>query len=145
MEKLKSIFSFTYFVAMVVLSLVLIGCGSTTRVIEREVKVPYEVTIKDTIALKDTVILGEGFWYGEVVDSLNNVIGNLKVYYSRKIAELDIKKIDTVTVKDTIYVEKPIGDFLDKASSDFSLTDKIILYAIAGMAAIILLLRKKKK
>jgi hypothetical protein len=104
-------------------------------------KIPYEVTIKDTITLKDTVINNEPVWTGEVVDSLNNVIGSLKVYYKKKLAELIISKKDTVRKIDTIFVEQPFNDFLKETSGDFSLTEKII-YA-AGIAAILLLIRKR--
>jgi hypothetical protein len=146
MENLKRIIKILYSLLLVVLLWLSVGCSSTPVMIEREVKVPYEVQIKDTITLKDTVINYEPVWTGEVVDSLNNVIGTLKVYYKRKLAELSISKKDTVTKIDTFFVEQPIGDFLDKTSSEFSLTDKIILYALAGLAVIsIMMLRRKKK
>lgn len=77
--------------------------GCQTRIITQEVKVPhYEPAIHDTIPLRDTLYLQDSLWYGEVMDSVGNVIGDLKVYYLTKIAELKLKsKVDTVTITDT--------------------------------------------
>ena len=146
MEKLRQIISLAYFVALVVLTLILVGCGSTTRIIEREVKIPYQVEVKDTIVLKDTVSFNEPYWYGEVSDSLNNIIGNLKVYYKKKLAAISISKIDTVKRIDTIYVEQPFKDFLKESAGDFSMIEKLILYGMAGLVTVLIfIIRKKKK
>ena len=84
--------------------LLLIGCSGSPQLIEREIKVPYEIAVHDTIFLQDTVINQDTVWSGEVVDSLNNVIGWLKVYYKKKIAELKISKKDTVAIIDTVFI-----------------------------------------
>lgn len=107
MAKLKNLFSILFV-------LFIFGCNSTSNIIEK----PYPVYIPgvhDTISLKaDTVYLpsdSNASWSGNVEDSLHNVIGWLKVFYNRKIAELKLHpKIDTVKVKETIteYKDKPV-------------------------------------
>lgn len=88
------------------LALLFIGCSTKPIIIEREIPVLIPA-LSDTITLQDTVILQDTVWYGDVNDSLGNVIGELKVYYQRKIAELKLnKRVDTVTVIDTIPIPK---------------------------------------
>jgi hypothetical protein len=82
--------------------LLLIGCSSTPTIIEKPYPV-YVAGVHDTIPLaQDTIYLpsdSNAYWEGNVEDSLNNVIGWLKVYYNRKMAELKLNdKVDTVYV-----------------------------------------------
>lgn len=97
-----------YLLGIVLLLTIFDGCGSTPAIIEREIKVPFETTIHDTISLRDTIINQDTLWSGQVIDSLNNVIGWLKVFYKNKIAELKLKKADTVKtiIADTLYKDK---------------------------------------
>lgn len=95
--------------AIILISILLIVGCSSVQYVEKEVKVPVYITVTDTMLLKDTVIALDTLWYSDVVDSLNNTIGWLKVYYKKKLAQLNITKKDTVkfTQIDTIYVDKP--------------------------------------
>jgi hypothetical protein len=78
------------------------------------VEVPHLVPVAgvhDTIYLtQDTVYLpsdSNAYWEGNVEDSLKNVIGWLKVYYNRQIAELKLNpRVDTVKVTTEIPVQK---------------------------------------
>lgn len=96
--------------SFIILMLVLFGCSTAPTIIE----VPYPVfipAIHDTIELvQDTVYLptdSNAYWGGNVEDSLHNVIGWLKVYYNRQIAELKLNPhTDTLMIPDTIYVDK---------------------------------------
>jgi len=107
LKKLRSRLAFAYFVVLVLL---LIGCSSTPTIVE----VPYPVfvpAIHDTIELvQDTVYApsdSNAYWEGGVQDSLKNVIGWLKVFYNRKIAELKLNPhTDTVKVPVKVPVEK---------------------------------------
>jgi hypothetical protein len=89
--------------------LLLYGC-STPTIIEK----PYPVYIPgvhDTILLaQDTVYVpsdSNAYWEGNVEDSLKNVIGWLKVYYNKRIAELKLNpKVDTIKVPIEIPVER---------------------------------------
>jgi len=104
---LKSRIGFAYSLMLVLL--LIFGCSSTPTVIEKPYPV-YLPGIHDTIPLaQDTVYLpsdSNAYWEGNVEDSLNNVIGWLKVYYNRKIAELKLNpRTDTVIVNDTIPSE----------------------------------------
>lgn len=98
--------------SLILLSILIIGCSST-KVIEKVVEVPVYIDRQDTLILKDSVTSVDTFWYSEITDSLKNVIGNLKVWYKKKLAELNIKQKDTVyiTLYDTVKVEreKPIS------------------------------------
>ena len=106
LKKLRSRLALAYFVVVL---LFLIGC-STPTYIYREV--PYYVpAIHDTITLlPDTVYAptdSNAYWEGNVEDSLKNVIGWLKVYYNRQIAELKLNPhTDTLIITDTAYVDK---------------------------------------
>lgn len=92
--------------------LLIVGCSST-QVIERKVEVPVYIERQDTLILKDSTTLIDTFWYSDITDSLKGVIGGLKVWYNKKLAELKLKYRDTVTVTvhDTVTVEreKPIA------------------------------------
>ena len=90
--------------------LLLFGCSSTPVIVET----PYPVFIPgvhDTIYLsQDTVYAptdSNAYWEGNVEDSLKNVIGWMKVYYNKKIAELKLNsKVDTIFYPDTLYQDK---------------------------------------
>jgi len=104
---LRSRIGFAYSLMLVLL--LIFGCSSTPTVIEKPYPV-YLPGVHDTIPLaQDTVYLpsdSNAYWEGNVEDSLNNVIGWLKVYYNRKIAELKLNpRTDTVIVNDTIPSE----------------------------------------
>lgn len=94
--------------------LILLSCSSAPTLVE----VPYPVFIPgvhDTIQLvQDTIYVpsdSNAYWEGNVEDSLKNVIGWMKVYYNRKIAELKLNpRIDTVKVKEKVveYKDRPV-------------------------------------
>ncbi len=92
--------------SFIILMLVLFGCSTAPTIIE----VPYPVfipAIHDTIELvQDTVYLpsdSNAYWEGDVQDSLKNVIGWLKVFYNRQIAELKLNpRTDSIIIYDTI-------------------------------------------
>ena len=92
------------------LVLLLTACSTAPTIIYKEV--PYYVpAVHDTITLlPDTVYAptdSNAYWSGNVEDSLNNVIGWLKVYYNKKIAELNLyPRMDTVIITDTLYQDK---------------------------------------
>lgn len=93
-----------------ILFLLLVGCSATEQTTKTEIiEVPVVVPgLTDTINLRDTILLKDTLWYGEVKDSLGKVVGDLKFWYERKIAELRLnKRIDTVKVKivDTLKVK----------------------------------------
>jgi len=117
--------------------LLLIGCSGSPQLIEREIKVPYEIAVHDTIFLQDTVINQDTVWSGEVVDSLNNVIGWLKLFYNKKIAELKISKKDTVAAVDTVCIPQN-QNIVPTVVSALSWWEQLILYG--GIGAIISLL-----
>jgi len=91
--------------SFIILMLVLFGCSAPTII-----EVPYPVfipAIHDTIELaQDTVYApsdSNAYWEGDVQDSLKNVIGWLKVFYNRQIAELKLNpRTDTIKIHDTI-------------------------------------------
>lgn len=106
---IKSRLAFYYFV--VVALLLLSGCNGAPTIIEKPYPVYYP-GIHDTIYMsQDTVyspIDSNAYWEGNVEDSLKNVIGWLKVYYNKKIAELKLSShTDSIIVNDTIP-SKPI-------------------------------------
>jgi len=131
-KRLSAIAGFIFFIAVLLL---LIGCSGSPQLIEREIKVPYEIAVHDTIFLQDTVINQDTVWSGEVVDSLNNVIGWLKVFYNKKIAELKISKKDTAAVEITAGNSNPLMLVVVKSLSWW---EQLILYG--GIGAIISLL-----
>lgn len=113
--------------------LLLFGCSSSPVIVERIVEVPvYSPAVRDTIILQDTVIAKDSLWFGEVTDSLGKVIGDLKVYYQKKIAELNLKaKTDTitVTVKDTVKVKE--GQILETISGFLNWWEESIVILVA--------------
>lgn len=127
---LKSRIAFGYFLLMLLL---LFGCSSSPVIVERIVEVPvYSPAVRDTIILQDTVTAKDSLWFGEVKDSLGKVIGDLKVYYQKKIAELNLKaKTDTitVTVKDTVKVKE--GQILETISGFLNWWEESIVILVA--------------
>lgn len=113
--------------------LLLFGCSSSPVIVEKIVEVPvYSPAVRDTIILQDTVIAKDSLWFGEVTDSLGKVIGDLKVYYQKKIAELNLKaKTDTitVTVKDTVKVKG--GQVLETISGFLNWWEESIVILVA--------------
>ncbi len=89
------------------MSILFIGCSSV-KIVERQVEVPVYIDRQDTLLLKDSVSVIDTFWYSDITDSLKGVIGGLKVWYNKKLAELKLKYPDTVTVIviDTLRIEK---------------------------------------
>ncbi len=94
------------------MSILFAGCSSV-KIVERQVEVPVYIDRQDTLLLKDSVSVIDTFWYSDITDSLKGVIGSLKVWYNKKLAELKLKYPDTVTVTvtDTLRIEreKPIA------------------------------------
>ena len=132
-----------FFYAVVVL--LLYSCSSAPTIIEREIKVPFETTIHDTITLKDTVINKDSLWTGNVVDSLNNVIGWLKVFYNKKIAELKISKKDTAVIIDTVFIPKDQG-IIPAVVNTLSWWEQLILYGgIGAIISLLIAIRIKRK
>lgn len=133
-KRLGALLGFIHFFAIV---LVLYSCSSTPTILEKEIKIPIETTIHDTVLLRDTVISKDTLWAGEVTDSLNNVIGWLKVFYNKKIAELKISKKDTAVIIDTVFIPKD-KNMIPAVVSSLTWWEQLILYG--GMASIITLL-----
>ena len=124
--------------------LLLIGCSGSPRIIEREIKVPYEIAVHDTIILRDTVINQDTLWSGEVVDSLNNVIGWLKVFYNKRIAELKISKKDTATITDTVFIPQN-QNMVPAVGSALTWWEQIVLYGGIGMIISLLIALRIKR
>lgn len=126
-----------------------ISCSSSTTITEREVQVPVIIPeVNDTtIYLRDTVFVQDSIWYGEIKDSLNRVIGDLKVYFSKKIAAVNIKsKPDTITViiPDTSKENLDI-QILPAISGVLSWWEKIILYGgIGSILSFLIYMRAKR-
>lgn len=133
-KRLRAIAGFIHFIAAVLL---LIGCSSTPTILEREIKVPVVTTIHDTITLRDTVINQDTLWSGEVVDSLNNIIGWLKVNPNKKAAELKISKKDTAVIIDTVFIARD-QNMIPAVVDTLSWWEQLIFYG--GVGAIISLL-----
>lgn len=117
-KRLVSRIAFIYFVVVLLL---LIGCSGTNTII-REVPIYLEKpALIDTITLVDTVVVGDSIWYGQVNDSLGKVIGDLKVYFKKKIAELKLNATkDTVWYVDTVKVDNPSNSILPVLVNTFS-------------------------
>lgn len=105
------------------LAALLISCNSAPLIVETPYPV-YIPGIHDTIYLQQDTVYKEtdslAYWEGNVEDSLKNIIGWLKVFYNRKIAELKLNpRTDSVIVHDTIpsipkdNVVQVISGFLD--------------------------------
>ena len=133
LKKLHSRTACLYFIVLVLL-LCFCSCSSTPTYVYKEI--PYVVetpALVDTITLiLDTVYVASdsnASWSGEVKDSLDNVIGSLKVYYNRKIAGLNLyAKTDTFIVKDTIRVPMTKDAIMVSVDTTFNWWEKGIFY-----------------
>ena len=136
--KFKRLFVITGFIFFNAgLLLLLIGCSGTPTILERAIKVPVVTTIHDTIMLRDTVINQDTLWSSKVVDSLNTVIGWLKVNPNKKAAELKITKKNTAVIIDTVFISKE-QNMIPVVVDTLSWWEKLIFYG--GLGAIISLL-----
>ena len=130
LKKLHSRLACLYFIVLVLL---LCSCSTPTYIYK---EIPYVVetpALVDTITLiPDTVYLPtdpNASWSGEVTDSLDNVIGELKVFYNRKIAELNLyAKTDTFIVKDTIRVPMTKDAIMLSVDTTFNWWEKGLFY-----------------
>lgn len=134
MQAIRFSLVFIYFIILAVL-LLISGCSNTPTIIEKPYPV-YVGGVHDTIYLaSDTVyslIDSNAYWSGNVEDSLKNVIGLLKVYYNRKIAELKLNpQIDTIAVHDTIP-SKPVS-VIETVYGILPTWAQILLMAIVGV------------
>lgn len=133
----------------ILLVLVLLsGCSSAPIIIEKEIEVPVVVPeIRDTtILLRDTVFVKDSVWFGEVKDSVGKVIGDLTVYFQKKIASINIKP-DTVLVpviiRDTVSTD---GDNLIPAVVGvLSWWEQTILYGGIGLTLALLIGMRLKR
>jgi hypothetical protein len=141
-KRLGAMVGFNHFIA--VLILLLIGCSGSPQLIEREIKVPYEIAVHDTILLQDTVINQDTLWSGEVVDSLNNVIGWMKVFYKKKIAELKISKKDTIAIIDTVFIPQN-QNIVPALVSALTWWEQLILYGGIGVIISLLIVLRIKR
>ena len=121
--------------------LLLFGCSSTSTMVTK-VDTVYitQPAILDTILLYDSLIINDSTWYGKIRDSLDGEIGELTVYWKKKLASVKLKeRIDTVfitktdTLKSTTTLET-ISGFLNWWEE-----------AIVLMVAILLLTWKAKR
>lgn len=135
-KRLVSRLAFLYFVFVL---LFLIGCSGTNTII-REVPIYLDrPALRDSIVLRDSVIYKDSvaidsLWYGEVQDSLGKVIGDLKVYFKTKIAELKLNaKKDTVWYVDTVEVNNASNSILPVVVNSFEWWEKIILFGGLGL------------
>lgn len=139
---IKSRIAFMYFILVVVL---LFGC-TTPKVIIRKVEIPYPLpAITDTVTLRDTVIAKDSLWFGNVTDSLGKVIGDLTVYFKKKIASLNLYK-DTiyVPVKDTIEVPNNTNALIPAIVGVLSWWEQTILYGGIGLILALLIAIRTK-
>lgn len=142
-KRLVSKIAFIYFVFVL---LFLIGCSGTNTII-REVPIYLEKpALTDTVTLVDTVIVGDSVWYGQVNDSLGKVIGDLKVYFKKKIAELKLNATkDTVWYVDTVEVNNATNPILPVLNSALSWWEKLILYGgLGSILSLLIYLRVKR-
>lgn len=125
----------------------LLGCSSSApTIIEKPVVVTVPEFRDTTIVLRDTVIVNDSLWYGEVTDSLGKVIGDLKVYFKKKIAELKLnEKRDTIYIKIPVVSDDKPNSILPVVNSYFEWWEKIILYGgIGSILSLIIYLRIKR-
>lgn len=129
------------------MALLLFGCSSAPTIIEREIEVPVLVpAVHDTIMLKDTVIVKDSLWYGEVQDSLGRVIGDLKVFFKRKIAELKLnEKKDTIRVPVIDTVNVPANSISTVLDTGFNWWEKGVLYLMLILTSGIIVYLKLKR
>ena len=123
--------------------LLLYGCGSTSF-ISTKVDTVYitQPAILDTVLLYDSLIINDSTWYGKIRDSLDNEIGELTVYWKKKLALANLyKRIDTVKIThiDTIKTSKTT--VLETVSGFLNWWEEIIVL----MVAILLLTWKAKR
>jgi len=120
--------------------LLLFGCSSTSTITTIDTVYISQPAILDTILLYDSLIINDSTWYGKIRDSLDGEIGELTVYWKKKLASIKLKeRIDTVfiTRQDTIQsttVLQTISGFLNWWEE-----------AIVLMVAILLLTWKAKR
>ena len=120
--------------------LLLFGCSSTSTITTIDTVYISQPAILDTILLYDSLIINDSTWYGKIRDSLDGEIGELTVYWKKKLASVILKqRIDTVLVtqKDTIKsttVLETVSGFLNWWEE-----------AIVLMVAILLLTWKAKR
>src|SRR5574343_1414367 len=121
--------------------LLLFGCSSTSTIVTK-VDTVYitQPAILDTVLLYDSLITNDSIWYGKIRDSLDGEIGELTVYWKKKLASVKLKeRIDTVfitktdTLKSTTTLET-ISGFLNWWEE-----------AIVLMVAVLLLTWKAKR
>lgn len=137
-KRLRAIAGLIYFITVVLAIIYLIiGC-STPKVIEKPVEITIPV-LKDSIVLRDSVILRDSvlvdsLWFGEVRDSLGQVVGDLKVHFKKKIAELKLnEKRDTINVKIPVHRNDKSDHLLNLVNTGFEWWEKIILYGGLGL------------
>lgn len=132
---------------LAILLLFFIGCSSSVKIVEKQVPVIVETPGRaDTIELKKQNEAEEPLLFGTVEDSLKNQIGELKVFFEKKIALLSLKpRVDTITVHlvDTVKIRET--EFLPIVNEQLSFIEKIFLYTGIGLIfSIITYLRVKK-
>ena len=96
--------------------LLLFGCSSTSTITKVDTVYITQPAILDTILLYDSLIINDSTWYGKIKDSLDGEIGELTVYWKKKLASIKLKeRIDTVfitrqdTLKSTTVLETVSG------------------------------------
>lgn len=147
-KRLVSKIAFIYFVFVL---LFLIGCSGTNTII-REVPIYLDrPALRDSIVLRDSVIYKDSvaidsLWYGEVQDSLGQVIGDLKVYFSKKIAELKLNaKKDIVILKDTVKVPNDTNPILPVIVNSLAWWEQTIFFGGIGLILALLIAIRTKR
>lgn len=132
---------------IVIFSLFLIACSSSVKVIEREVPVIVETSaVSDTVTLRDTVDSNDYYLFGVISDSLKNELGNLKVFFEKKMALLSLKpKVDTITVHliDTVRIKET--QILPIVTEQLLWYEKLILFSGIGLILSFLIYLRVKK
>jgi len=130
-----------------ILVVLLIGCSTPKPIIiEREIPVPIPAYRDTTIVLRDTVVVQDSVWYGEVTDSLGKVIGDLTVYYKKKIASISLKeRIVYVPIKDTVNTSDNSGSVVPIIINTLSWWEQTILYGGMGLILSLLIAMRVKR